>query len=301
MNTTIPNIRTFACVVLATAAVLCGGPVFSGDARMEVRIGLISAKPEKMLKKYTPLAGHLAKRLGQHGITTGRVVVARDLDAMREKIYRGEVDLVFESAFSTVRMESLGMTPSLLVWRKGVREYHAVFFTRRDGPVRTLQDLQGRTIVFEDRQSTSAYALPLAELRRNGVAVAAMDRDDGRRDAVRYDFAGEELNQVYWVLQRRADAGVFNNNDWDDVPPKLRRQLRVIHETRPVLRYVVSFHPQVTPELRATIEDALLALNDTAEGRSALESASESKKIERLSEADRASLEYVREISRYAD
>ncbi len=266
-------------------------------AHTELRIGVISTKPEKRLRDHAPIAQYLAARLDRFGVKTGRVVVVKDIGAMRTLIRQDAVDIILESALTTIEMEKVGMVPTLLAWRKGVREYHTLFCVQAGSPIRSLSELKGKSIAFEDPHSTSAYAIPMAELKKNGLRPAPADEKRGPGgSAVAYSFAGEALNEAYWVVQGKTDAAAFSNNDWDDLPKKVRAELRIIHETRPILRYVVSFHPHVSGEMKNMLVDILLGMDESAEGLRALESASEIKKVERLTDADLKSLDYVRSL-----
>ncbi|HAK61032.1 MAG TPA: hypothetical protein DCO77_11720 [Nitrospiraceae bacterium] len=271
------------------------------DERREFVIGVISVKPDKMLRKYSPMANYIALRLKKFGVQRGTVVVAKNIEEMRKRVRRGGVDLIFESAFSTLELKKEGMLPSLLVWRKGVREYRSLFFVRKDSALQELTDLKGKTIVFEDPHSTSAYAVPKAALKKRGLQVMPLAEARKAAGTVRYAFGGEELNLAFWVIQKKADAGVFNNNDWDELPQNIKTGLRVIHETRPVLRYLGSFHPAVPLKTRQAVENVLVNMHRTGEGRKALRSASRIKKIERLTRQDRKALDYVKELMQFVD
>jgi phosphonate transport system substrate-binding protein len=271
-------------------------------AHTELFIGVISTKPEKRLKDHAPIAQYLAARLDRFGVKTGTVVVVKDIGAMQKLIRQNAVDIVLESALATIEMEKVGMVPTLLAWRKGVREYRTLFFVKAGSLIRGLGDLKGKSIAFEDPHSTSAYAIPMAEMKKNGLRPAPADEKRGPgRDGVAYSFAGEALNEAYWVIQERTDAAAFSNNDWDELPAKVRAELRIIHETQPIVRFIISFHPHVSGEMKQALVDVLLGMHESAEGLHALDSASEIKKVERLTDADLASLEYVRSLLKYLD
>ncbi len=275
-------------------------PAFGGER--ELRLGLISDNPDSRIREYMPLMKNVAARLKEFNIKDARIVVAKDVDEMLKKIERGEVDIIFESAFSTIEMqEKAGIMPTMLVWRKGVREYRTVFFVRRESPIKSLSDLKGKTIVFEDQKSTSAYAMPKAELKRRGLTVLPLNEKREIKDAVRYIFTGEELNQAFFVVQKRADAGAFNNNDWDETSEKVRADLRIIHETEPMPRYMASFHPALPEKLRKAIKNIFEELHKTPEGKEILKKASRITKIERLTDADLKALKYLKELMEFIE
>ena len=263
----------------------------------QFKLGLISDKPVGRIKEYAPLAEYAAKRLKKFGITSGKIVVVKNVDQMFDKIRKKEVDVVFESAFPTIEMmKEASMRPSLLAWKKGSSEYTSVIFVKKESPIRQLNDLRGKTIVFEDPKSTSAYLLPKVDIGRAGLPVLPMNERGKDTASVHYVFAGEETNQAFWVIQEKADAGAFSSDDWNELAEGVRRDLRIIHETKPVLRFIVSFHPAMSVELSNAVLSTFMEMDDDPEGSKVLAKAAGIQKIEALSHSDRQSLRYVEEL-----
>jgi phosphonate transport system substrate-binding protein len=132
----------------------------------------------------------------------------------------------------------------------------------------------------------------MSELLASGLRLATKESDEASPDAVRYVFAGSELNQAYWVHRGRADAGAFNNGDWDRVPPAVKRDLRIIHATRPVLRWLVSYRADLPAHLTEAVASVMLGAHREAEGAAALEAAARIAKFEQLTASDQADLAY---------
>jgi phosphonate transport system substrate-binding protein len=284
-----PAIAALVSTALATA-------LFAPPATAAViRLGVVAEEPnepDRMLRVFADLLARLRERLAPAGLETGELVIARDLDDLSQRILRGEVDFVIETVFPTLVLQqrSRAMEPSLVVVRRGQRQYHSVFFTRRDARIHRLSDLRGRTLVLQVLRSTSAFALPRAELARAGIAL--VDADDPRAgpENVRYVFALAEINQAVWVLHGKGDAGAFSEANWAALPEKIRSQLRVFHETRPIVRGLLSFRTSLDPASRAAVEAALLSLDADEAGRAALDRASGVTRFERLTTADRREL-----------
>ncbi len=267
-------------------------------AGKEFRLGVISDKPVGRINQYGPLARYVAKDLEKFGVTGGKMVIAKDSEAMAEKLRKGEVNIIFESAFPVIELrEEAGIIPRLLIWKKGSSEYHSVIFVRKESPIQNLNDLKGKTIVFEDPLSTSAYLLPKADLRRTGLTVLPLGDKKGPAEAVRFVFGGEEANQAFFVLQKKTDAGAFSSDDWKELPVGEKNALRVIHETKPVLRYIAAFNPDLPPELRDAIASVLTQISNDPEGIKILKKA-DIEKIEELSEQNLRSLRQVEELIR---
>jgi phosphonate transport system substrate-binding protein len=276
--------------------IVTGAPVaWAGDS---FRLGIINERPDRpsnALKQYGRLHAYLRQRLGRDDIPVGDLVIARDLNEMIRLIDADEVDALLEGVMPTLSIQRQTgklspMTLTLLTWRKGQRHYHSVFFVRRDSPIDSLQALRGTSIAFESPRSTSAYFVPLATLRAEGLTVSAAEADRPDPNRIRYVFAGSELNQAYWVSSGRADAGAFNNGDWDRVPESVRRELRIIYRTRSLPRWLLSFADALAPRIRATVTDVLLEMHQNQDGRAALEEAEHIVKFEILTEEDRENL-----------
>ncbi len=274
--------------LLQFSAAFCGATAF--------RLGVINERPgmpDFAINQYAPLCRYLEKFSKENNISV-ELVIVRSMHEMVDHIQQGKVDAVFEGLLTTLSMNRQGaaLEPSLLVWRKGQRQYYSVFFVRCDSTINKLDDLAGKSIAFESARSTSAFLVPKTVLQVAGMPVVAGETSDSSESAVSYFFAGSELNQAYWVERGRVDAGAFNNGDWQRVPEKVRNNLKIIYSTRPVLRWLCSFTPQCNSTLRATVTPILEKAHNTEEGREALQKAARIKRFERLTEQDRDNLLY---------
>jgi phosphonate transport system substrate-binding protein len=275
-----------ACLALAGALGLLPAPAAPSERRAvtPLHLGVIAEEPnepDRMLRVFGEMLSRLRERLLPHGVRVGGLVIARDLDDLSQRLVRGDVDLVIETVFPTLVLQdrSRCLEPSLVVFRRGQREYRSVFFTREDASIRALGDLRGKILVLQALRSTSAFALPKAELERAGLTLASADDLRSRPGDVRYVLALAEINQA-----------IFNEGNWAALPEKVRSQLRIFHETRPIVRGLVSFRTGLDVKVRAAVEEALLRLPEDEAGRAALEQAAGLTRFERMTAEDRAGL-----------
>jgi len=280
---------------VAVLALLAAPHAGGQDAPAPLRLGVVAEEqnePDHMLRVYGEMLARLRERLSPANVQVGGLVIARDLDDLSQRIARGEVEFVIETVFPTLVLQerSHRLDPALVVVRRGQREYRSVFFTSKEGPVRSLGDLRGRTLVLQALRSTSAFALPRAELDRAGIALVPADDHQARPDDVRYVLALAEINQAVWVLHGKGDAGAFNEGDWAALPDRVRSQLRVFHETRPIVRGLLSFHTGLEPRVRRLAEDALQGLSADEAGRAALALATGITRFEPVTADDRRGL-----------
>jgi phosphonate transport system substrate-binding protein len=145
-------------------------------------------------------------------------------------------------------------------------------------------------LVLQALRSTSAFAVPKAELVGQGLRLVAADDPKRDADTVRYVLAGAEVNQAVWVLHGRGDAGAFSEENWKALPDAMRSQLQVFHESRPLLRALLSMRADLAPDVKGPAEDVLLRLHEDPEGQEILAQTTGITRFERLTPKDRADL-----------
>ncbi|MCY0967048.1 phosphate/phosphite/phosphonate ABC transporter substrate-binding protein [Oceanospirillaceae bacterium G-43] len=261
-----------------------------------LRLAVISERassPGATLAEMTDFHRRLGQHLAAAGISLAPLLVVDSIDQLKGLVRRHEVDAFFESMFATLDVSHLddAWQPQLLMWRQGQRNYHSVFFVRNDSTITSLDDLSGKTVVFESARSTSAFHLPRLMLEQKGYQVLP-DGQISRLPSryVNYRFAESEINQAYWVDRQRADVGAFNDGDWQRLPESLREHLRIIGHTSPVPRWLFSLDTRLPAEMQAAVNRSLLQLMKNEDDRKSLQEASGVTQIEPLTAADRNNL-----------
>lgn len=250
--------------LLAAAAPAAGRTLF---------VGSISGKPDKEIQIFHPFAHYLAQQLKDMGIEQGKVVVAKGIPDMAQKMRAQQVDIFIDSPFPTVAVSRLADTRILLRrWKKGQAEYTSVLVVRADSPLRTIADLQGRMLAFEDPYSTSGYFLPksaLLEARHTLREFSDSGAQVGPRE-VGFVFSGEKETTLLWVARGKVAVGAVGLHDLDQFRKAQPNALRVIHETPSVPRQLVSYRKDLDEALVKRIREALLAMEHTEHGRQVL-------------------------------
>ncbi|WP_036819293.1 phosphate/phosphite/phosphonate ABC transporter substrate-binding protein, partial [Photobacterium sanctipauli] len=211
-------------------------------------IGVISNHPSKHIKKTKPIAAYLQQNLEHFGYKNYEVIVKRNVNEMVEAVNQGKVDIISETLYgSSILYHKTEMEPALVRWKKRVARYNTYFITHKDNEINTIKDIKGKTLVFEDPGSTSGYYLPMMALERNSLSVNPMpsldsDRLEGVVNSVfSSDFTRKhnEVNISTWVFHKKVDVGVISNVNWndnEDVPDRIKGDLKVIHKTPEVPR-----------------------------------------------------------------
>ncbi len=290
-----------------TTVVLLGltvAPALAAESGQRLVLGRISSEPHKHLDRLHAMADYLAVRLADHGITGVDVLIAESPGRMHSLLQEGKVDLFSETAFVALDfMNDSTARPLMREWKKGVAEYHSVIVVRKDSGLKTLADLVGRKFAFEDLGSTSGYLIPRAALEDAGLLLAELPdpRNPVPDGALGYSFARGEINVVAWVNRGLADAGAISNLDWmdpDTAPATLKSELRIIHETEPVIRSLIMARQSLDEGLCERVVAILESMHESPEGRAVLSKYFKVARYDRLEGDAARGLEAARSIWR---
>ena len=251
------------------------GAAPEGDTHVLV-LGRISDDPRTHYEQLKPLLDYVVPRMAGVGIREGRIQMARDEQQMNSYLRRDRVDWITETAGTGMLLQQGGgARPVLLTERDGVSRYRTVFFVRRDSGIRSLDDLRGRSVAFQNSASTSAYYAPAAELLGRGlpleILLSPMDRPGA--GSVGYVFARSELNIATWVHKRLVDVGVMSNLDWQNpqrVPQAFRSDFVVIGETADYPRALEMVRDRLDPKVEARLREVLVEAAGDPDARDAL-------------------------------
>ncbi|MEM9005030.1 MAG: phosphate/phosphite/phosphonate ABC transporter substrate-binding protein [Cyanobacteria bacterium P01_F01_bin.86] len=269
------------------------------DAKKTIVIADISDEPTKQIEKYQPFADHLAAQLNTTGVGAGKVEIAPDMPTVAAWLASGKVDVYFDSPYPSLIVSNLsGAEPLLRRWKDGVSAYHSVIFTRADSDAKTIHDLQGHMIAFEEPFSTSGYMLPLAYLIESGLQP--VEKTDAKtqvaKDKVGYVFSTDNENSIHWVLTGQVTAAAIGWPDFTELPIEARQQLTVLAETEALPRHLVLFSPTLSDEEVAALETALLEMDETAEGQAVLQAFEATTQFDAFPEGKDQALARMREL-----
>ncbi|WP_260477072.1 phosphate/phosphite/phosphonate ABC transporter substrate-binding protein [Stenotrophomonas sp. 278] len=240
-------------------------------------LGRISDNPKAHHAQLQPLLDYVVPRMRDVGITEGRILMAPDAQQMASYLRRGRVDWVTETTGTAVALGlRSGAQPLLLTERSGVRDYHTVFFVRRDSPIRALADLKGHSLALQNVASTSAYLVPVMTLLQHGLTpeILLSARDAAAPDTVGYVFARSEANIATFVHKGLVDAGAVSSVDWSDpqrVPASFRRDFRVLYRTQTYPRAVEVVRAGLDAKVRDRLQEVLLQAASDPQAQGALE------------------------------
>ena len=237
-------------------------PITLGDVEAD--------EPLRRVRWIQPLADHLAENLADSGIDGGRVVVARGLDEMARFLREGTVDVYLDSPLPTLAV--VRASESRIILRRWVRdqpEYWSLFLTHKDSGLQGPGGLDGRTVAFQERHSTTGFLLPVHTLIERGYQIRTVSEPARRTPPGQIGcfFSGDEENSIQLLLTNAVAAAVVSNQDFEELPSQLKKNLRILDSTPSVPRQLVSVRPGLDPALVGRIRQLLLRLTDEDRAR----------------------------------
>ena len=279
---------------LLTIAVGCGQPSEpppSGVATAPpipagvLTIGSVSLNPTQEYEVVRPFADFVAANLHHVGIGRGRVVVVGSLSQMVDELREGRVDLLIDSPFPAVFVwQRTGVEPILRRWKRGSDVYRSVIFTRADSGVESVDKLAGKIIAFGEPFSTSGFLMPKAALASAGLRLVNYEDPAASipSDQVGYVFSNDAENSMFWVLKRKVVAGAINKDYFEALAGDRISELRILQTTEAVPRNVVCVRGGLDPRVVQAIENLLLEMHLSDEGRVSLEKFEETSRFDRF-------------------
>ena len=262
MDTRWPDVRTHArrvprrlaamlAAVLAGLCLLAAGA--AGAQQAPLRMALIPyLSPNVLVPLFQPLARHFEKDLG-------RAVDLYSAPSIRthvERIVRPDYDIVF-TAPHMGRLAQLdgGYVPI----GSFERPLTGVISVRNDGPIKSLDQLRGKTVAINDRLVLNSI-LTLKELEKRGI---------GLRDLVIVPAASQN-SALLSVAAGDVDAAITVNFAIGQIPPERQGELRILFQTEEVPGMpstLILVHPAMPERDRQRLEASLMSFAVTAEGK----------------------------------
>lgn len=194
-----------------------------------IRIGMIpdAGATQVSVEQKAPLRAYLEKALGRP-VT---LIIPTNYNATVEGLGNGSLDIAYLGGLTYVKAHArYGAIP--LVQREADRQFHALFITRTDMPIRSLADLKGKSFAFGDINSTSGHLMPYYAMQKAGIDV---DTD------LKFRYTGSHAATVKAVESGAVDAGACDETVFREMTRDGKAdgsKLRVFYTTAPFVDYV---------------------------------------------------------------
>ena len=256
MNKSIPNRRRII-IGAASAMLATGSPRAWASSKKELVLAFIPQEnPEKLLIDVKVIAAWLSETIGMQV----RGFVTTDHAAAVEALRNGDADVSFMGALPYVfANRMIGAEVVLAEVYRGKPVYKGRIFVRRDGSIRKLADLEGKSIAFSDPLSESGYLYPLDLFVEQGFLKRG---EDPKQFFGKVYFAGGYQQAIQAVAAGLVDAAGVSQYAEQLLSPEQQVEVRWIAESRPIPSHTVIVRKGLTAEIRLRFVDAMLKLNE---------------------------------------
>jgi phosphonate transport system substrate-binding protein len=234
-------------VISSTVALSGEQPVFFTLARAPQR------SSSAIVIAWQPFADFLSRETNAQF----RLKLYHNRSEFEEDLLHGRPDFIYMSPYyHLVAKKNHAYIPLV---RSGTKKLKGILVVRKDSPVETPQDLDGKILAFP---SPNAFAASL-------YLRALLSKKERINFTTLYV---ETHDNVYpSVVFGHADAGGGVMRTLSAERAELRNQLRVIYQTPGTAPHPLSAHPRLPQALRESVTRAVLKLNMTEQGRHMLD------------------------------
>ena len=263
----------------------------TAEARPSITIGLIPERNIfKQLDRYEPLADYLSRRIG------GDIklkVLTRYGNIIDNFVSAGLDGAFFGSFTYTLAHVKLGVEPIARPESfDGISTYYGMIMVRKDGGIKTAQDMKGKIFAFVDRATTAGYLLPLAYFKENGI-------DDYQTFLRETYFAGTHEAAIYDLLNKKADICAAKDTVFARLAARDRRlskELLLLARSPDVPENGLALKKNFDGTIKNELKKALISMDKDPEGIEVLKKFGARKFIETTNDDYASVYKYVKQI-----
>ncbi len=182
-----------------------------------------------------------------------------------EELIKGHIDIAWNTPLAHVRVRQRTDGASLsLGMRDSDRDFRAKVIVRRTSGIKSLKDLEGKTLAVGSSDSTQARILPLFFLTQEGVDLSRVkllpfDTDLGKHG----DTGTSEIDVIKALHDGLADAGTVGDLIWvtEQAAGHIdTSKIEVLWTTPGFDHCMFDAHPSLAPEKIESFKRALFAM-----------------------------------------
>ena len=178
---------------------------------------------------------------------------SKTYDDVIQKVGTRQADIGYVGAFAYVEArERYGVKLLARTYGKNRREsYFSMIITRADADINTLEDLKGKSFVFNDPKSTSGFLFPMVGLKKAGLS---------KSDFSEVRHVTRHANSLLAVYNQHVDAGAISSTAKEKVDIDFNR-IKVLWQSAPIYRGPWIANQHLSDERCDRIQKALLEIS----------------------------------------
>jgi phosphonate transport system substrate-binding protein len=199
----------------------------------------------RIVAVWQPILKELSARTGY----TFHLEGSSNITEFETKLMAGRFDCAYMNPYHMVKAhKAQGYIPLV---RDHARMLRGVIVAAANGPIDSLQDLQGRTVVFPAPNAVGASLLVRAALADAGINTTNK-------------YVRTHSSVYLHVARGLADAGGGVLTTLQAQPAAVRKRLRVVYRTAELAPHPVACHPRIARSQRGAIQQAFIQIGHFA-------------------------------------
>jgi phosphonate transport system substrate-binding protein len=221
-------------------------------AAQSITVGVVPQQSAaEMAKGWVPLLAYLGERTGLRL----HFETAKDIPTFEKRLAKGEYDIAYMNPYHYVVFHA---APGYNAFaREKDRKIQGFLVVPKNSAANRLEDLAGLPVAFPAPAAFAATILPLAHLKALGVTVKP-------------SFASSHDSVYLGVSRGFFPAGGGINRTFENIPPEVRANLRILWKSPFYTPHAVAAHPKLQPALVRKLLAAMTALDSDPRGRELL-------------------------------
>lgn len=230
--------------ILLSLILLCA-PVGAAEHSFSI---VPQQSPSKTAKIWGPLLNHIGKQTGH----TLKLKTYRSIPEFEDALSLGSSDLSYMNPYHyTVFHDRSGYQALAKAKNKRIK---GILVVKKDSPIQTVAELEGNKLAFPSPAAFAASILIRGWLRQQDIKFTPT-------------YVGSHDSSYLNVAQGRFVAGGGVMRTFNNMKPRVRDKLRILHSTPEYTPHAIAAHSRVPASVVQAIQNALLNMDRTEDGR----------------------------------
>ena len=200
-----------------------------------------------LAKRWSPIMQYLSEKSG----VPLQFRTAKDIPTFQQQMREGFYDIAYINPYNYLQ-DHKGLGYNAFAREKDGKLY-GVLVVKRDGPIQTVEQLNGQTVAFPTAAAIASTWLPLGMLKDQGMQVTPQYVNS--------------MDSVYRsVAKGLFSAGGGEMRTFGTIDPEVRNELRILWTSEALPPFAFEAHPRVPKEAVARLQKAMTEMEHDAQG-----------------------------------
>ena len=264
------KINRLAFLLIASIFLSCTQKAELGTKKNPIKMYFVpSMEAGKIITSGKEIADYLTEKTGYFF----NVAVPTSYAAVIEAMGTDETDIAWLATFAYVLAnEKFDAQVELMTVRKGLKQYKGQFVALADSDLKSLEDIEGKTIAYTDYASTSGYIYPSALLKKKNIKPGKEFKAGGHPQAILAVYQGTaDVGCTYWSPEDENGIPQDARNAVLETYPDVLERVKIIGFTDWIPNDTVTFRKNFPAEMKEKIVNSLLEFAKSEKGKETLE------------------------------